>query len=196
MVHFHQVRLLDPNEVGKKWAGLVPANIELLRLNTMGDLLNSTHPLLYLHDAPMHRMCPAAMRNFHSPRYFPYDYRHFHGTDAARMDFQWPSFFVARKGTSSGLHTDATYVQGLDWRRTRTTEPSDFCQSFRSARNVFCLCVYVRVFKYVCMHLCVCVFSSQYHIIPQMDSILHDWAAGAQIMAPLSPICVLGIVSY
>ncbi len=109
------MRLLDPNQVGKKWAGLVPANIELLKLHTMADLLNSSHPLLYLHDASMHRMCPAALRNFHSPRYFPYDYRHFHGTGAARIDFQWPSFFVARKGTSSGLHTDSTYVQACIW---------------------------------------------------------------------------------
>lgn len=73
-------------------------------------------PDLYLHDAPIEKLCPAALAELRAPRYFPVDYRMqlakwappAEGAEGERCELRHhPSIFIGRGGSQSGLHRDS-----------------------------------------------------------------------------------------
>ena len=89
------------------WAEMVP--VEEATLDAFARRPASSR---YLHDAPLARLCPEALAaiQFAPPRLFGGRQNWFAslpvGTLHGNASASWPSLFLGRRGSSSGLHTD------------------------------------------------------------------------------------------
>jgi len=105
------------DERQERWAGMDYANVDKHKLKTLGDLIRAQRTPsgagLYLHDAPLSHYCPPKLDSLRIPKYFPrnYDILRWDPKSAnmtfVESEYQWPSIFMSRKGTGSGLHSDS-----------------------------------------------------------------------------------------
>mmetsp|Transcript_18566 Transcript_18566/g.28186 ORF Transcript_18566/g.28186 Transcript_18566/m.28186 type:complete len:492 (+) Transcript_18566:75-1550(+) len=117
----HSVKYRDTKKNDQIWAGLQYADPVGENITTFGDLLeaqdntNSTTTSegfsnWYLHDAPLSEVCPPLVSKLFVPPYFTRDYSLIQfvefSPESIKRGTIFPSIFVSKKGTGSGLHAD------------------------------------------------------------------------------------------
>lgn len=134
----HQLRYVNASLFGKKWAGMMTANLTELNVSTLKDVLElQDRPEghhYYLHDGSLSYICPPAVERIRVPKYFPFDYRMLDNDPDTVDDMElehWPDIFISKKGTGSPLHCDADmsrfYFQLLSGRKLwRVMPPSEY----------------------------------------------------------------------
>lgn len=98
------------------WAGLDFADPVGKNLTTIRDLLQAQDSEeeftnWYLHDAPLSEVCPPMVSKLRVPPYFTRDYHLLQYNEftpeSIKRGTMFPSIFVSKKGTGSGLHADS-----------------------------------------------------------------------------------------
>lgn len=109
-------RAADPDdfEGNRMWARLVDAGTTSVKeyIDALeGVRPNGTLEQLYLHDAPLHQLCPELAEDVIVPPFFARDLMQRTAPGGVHFEWghyrdYWPSLFIGGAGTSSALHAD------------------------------------------------------------------------------------------